>query len=332
MRVLITGGAGFIGSHLAESLIDSGHEVVVLDDLSTGNLANVRKLEHYSRFQVIVNSIFNQAVLTKLVNQCDVIVHLAAAVGVRLVVDQPVRTIETNVRGTEAVLAAAAERRRKILIASTSEVYGLSTQIPFREDSPLAIGAPSSIRWGYACSKAMDEFLAMSYHQEFGLPVIITRFFNTVGPRQSSRYGMVLPTFIKQALADEPITIYGTGDQTRCFCDVSDVVTALKALLQHPDSVGEVFNIGTPDEISIRDLAELVKETCHSQSEIVTIPYVDAYPAGYADMPRRVPDLTKINHLIGYQPTISLQETIRRIIVDHRTSFRCRTRTALVSA
>ena len=260
MRVLITGGAGFVGSHLADAYLKRGDEVLVIDDLSTGTIDNIQHLKSNPKFQYTIDSVHNQPVTAELVDQSDIVVHLAAAVGVKLIVESPVRTIETNVRGTEVVLALANKKQKRVLIASTSEVYGLSADVPFREDGNLVMGATTKGRWSYACSKAIDEFLALAYWREKKLPATVVRLFNTVGPRQTGRYGMVIPTFVKQALAGRPITVYGDGKQTRCFGYVGDVVGALIKLMDHPDSVGQVFNIGSTEEISISQLAEKVKE------------------------------------------------------------------------
>lgn len=318
MRVLITGGAGFIGSHLADAYIARGDEVFALDDLSTGSFENVRHIWAHPRFHLCNGSVEDADSLRELVADTDVIVHLAAAVGVRLVVEQPVRTIETNVRGTEVVLAAAAEYGRKVLIASTSEVYGLSHRVPFREDDPIVLGATTTARWGYACSKALDEFLALGYCRERNVPVIVTRFFNTVGPRQAGRYGMVLPTFVRQALSGRPITVHGDGSQTRCFCDVADVVGAIIRLMEHPRAVGGVFNVGSDEEVSIAELADLVRDIVKSDSEIVYVPYEDAFSDGFEDIPRRVPDLTKIRNLIDYRTTRTLSQIVRRVVTAQR--------------
>ena len=314
MNVLITGGAGFIGSHLADHLLGNGHRVAVLDDLSTGTLENIDHLASNPDFTPVVASIFDETELAKQVDRCDVVVHLAAAVGVRLIIDAPVHTIETNVRGTEIVLRHAGRNRKRVLVASTSEVYGKRTSVPFTEDSDLLIGPPHHNRWAYACSKAIDEFLGLAYWKEQQLPVVIVRLFNTVGPRQTGRYGMVLPTFVRQALADEPLTVFGDGSQTRSFVDVGDVVRALAGLLEHPRAVGEVFNVGNPEETSIHALAELVKEISGSASAIVTVPYDEAYESGFEDMPRRVPDITKIRTLIGWNPTLTLPEIVERVV------------------
>ena len=318
MRALITGGAGFIGSHLADALLADGHTVFVLDDLSTGSFENIAHLKGRPGFQYTIDTVTNEPVLAELIDQCDTIYHLAAAVGVRLIVEAPVRTIETNVHGTEVVLKQAAKKGKLVLIASTSEVYGKSTDVPFREDGDLALGATIRHRWAYACSKALDEFLALAYWKERKLPVVIVRLFNTVGPRQTGRYGMVVPTFVQQALAGEPITVFGDGTQARCFTYVSDVVSALVSLPQEPRAVGGVFNIGNTEEVSIFQLAERVKALTGSSSPIVTVPYDQAYEAGFEDMPRRVPDLSKIAALIGYQPRVGLDETLRRVIEFYR--------------
>jgi len=314
MNVLITGGAGFIGSHLADHLLGNGHRVAVLDDLSTGTLENIDHLASNPDFTAVVGSIFDETELAKQVDRCDVVVHLAAAVGVRLIIDAPVRTIETNVRGTEIVLRHAGRDKKRVLVASTSEVYGKRTSVPFTEDSDLLIGPPHHNRWAYACSKAIDEFLGLAYWKEQQLPVVIVRLFNTVGPRQTGRYGMVLPTFVRQALAGEPLTVFGDGSQTRSFVDVGDVVRALAGLLEQPRAVGEVFNVGNPEETSIHALAELVKQISGSASAIVTVPYDEAYESGFEDMPRRVPDITKIRTLIGWHPTLTLPEIVERIV------------------
>lgn len=317
MRVLITGGAGFIGSHLADAYLQRGDDVLVIDDLSTGTIENIRHLKDHPRFHYTIDSVHNQPVTAELVDQSDVIFHLAAAVGVKLIVESPVRTIETNVRGTEVVLALANKKQKKVLIASTSEVYGLSTDVPFREDGNLVMGATTKGRWSYACSKAIDEFLALAYWREKKLPTIIVRLFNTVGPRQTGRYGMVIPTFVRQALAGRPITVYGNGKQTRCFGYVGDVTGALVKLMDHPESVGQVFNIGSSEEISILQLAEKVKELTESKSEIVFVPYDEAYEEGFEDMPRRVPDISKIKQLVGFNPDMPLDGILQSVINFH---------------
>ncbi len=318
MKTLITGGAGFIGSHLAQALLDAGHDVFVLDDLSTGSIDNIEPLKTHSRFDYAIDTITNQPLLAEHIDRCDVVFHLAAAVGVQLIIDAPVRTIETNVGGTEVVLKHAAKKRKLVVIASTSEVYGKSTAIPFREDADLVLGSTRQHRWAYACSKAIDEFLALAYWKERRLPVIILRLFNTVGPRQTGRYGMVIPTFVRQALAGDPITVFGTGTQTRSFGYVGDVVRGMMALVDEPRAVGDVFNLGNSGEITIRELAELVKTMAKSDSEIVTIPYAEAYERGFEDMPRRVPDLTKIKHLVGYEPRVQLPDILTGVIEHHR--------------
>jgi UDP-glucose 4-epimerase len=319
MRVLITGGAGFIGSHLAEALLGAGHQVTVIDDLSTGSFDNIAHLKGQAGFRYTIDTIMNEPVLAELVDQCDAVYHLAAAVGVRLIVEAPVRTLETNVHGTEVVLKAAAKKQRIVVVASTSEVYGKSDAVPFREDGDIALGPTVKHRWAYACSKALDEFLALAYWKEKRLPVIIVRFFNTVGPRQTGRYGMVVPNFVRQALAGEPITVFGDGTQTRCFTYVGDVVGALTAVVTRAQAYGNVYNVGNTEEISITGLAERVKALTGSASPIVTIPYDQAYESGFEDMPRRVPDLTKIRELIGYQPRVSLDEILRLVIDYQRT-------------
>lgn len=318
MRALITGGAGFIGSHLAEALLARGDEVTIIDDLSTGRFENIAHLQHHPRFRFAIETITNQTVMDRLVSECDLIFHLAAAVGVELIVSRPVHVIETNIMGTEAVLRTANRYRRKVLLASTSEIYGKSEEVPFREDADRVLGPTTRSRWSYACSKAVDEFLALAYWKEKNLPVVIFRLFNTVGPRQTGRYGMVVPRFVQQALRGEPITVYGDGKQSRCFTDVEDVVRAIIALAEHPGAVGEVFNIGSTEEITIEDLAWKVKRLTESPSPIVYIPYDQAYEAGFEDMRRRVPDLTKIRNLIGYEPRVPLDETLRRIIAWFR--------------
>jgi nucleoside-diphosphate-sugar epimerase len=318
LRVLITGGAGFIGSHLADAYLQRGDEVLVIDDLSTGTIDNIQHLKSNPKFHYTIDSVHNQPVTAELVDQCDVVFHLAAAVGVKLIVESPVRTIETNVRGTEVVLALANKKQKRVLVASTSEVYGLSADVPFKEDGNLVMGATTKGRWSYACSKAIDEFLALAYWREKKLPTTIVRLFNTVGPRQTGRYGMVIPTFVKQALAGRPITVYGDGKQTRCFGYVGDVVGALIKLMDTTDSIGQVFNIGSTEEISILQLAEKVKELTQSTSEIVFVPYDDAYEEGFEDMPRRVPDITKINQLVGFKAEMTLDGILETVIGFHR--------------
>ncbi len=319
MRALITGGAGFIGSHLADALLAAGHQVTVIDDLSTGSFDNIAHLKGKPGFAYTIDTVMNEPVLAELIDQCDVVYHLAAAVGVRLIVESPVRTIETNVHGTEVVLTHAAKKQRTVVIASTSEVYGKSEAVPFREDGDIALGPTVKHRWAYACSKALDEFLALAYWKEKRLPVIIVRFFNTVGPRQTGRYGMVVPNFVRQALAGEPITVFGDGTQSRCFTYVGDVVGALIAIVGRREALGNVYNLGSTEEISMRGLAERVKAITGSQSPIVTVPYDQAYESGFEDMPRRVPDIGKIHALIGFQPKVSLDEILRLVIEHFRT-------------
>jgi UDP-glucose 4-epimerase len=318
MRILITGGAGFIGSHLAERFLKDGHQVSVIDDLSTGSFDNIFRLKLNPRFTYAIDTVFNRSLVGELVDCCDIVYHLAAAVGVRLVVDSPVRTIETNVHGTEVVLGAVAKKNRRIVVASTSEVYGKSADVPFREDADLVIGPTTINRWSYACSKALDEFLALAYWREKGVPATVVRLFNTVGPRQTSQYGMVLPTFVRQALLGEPITIFGSGDQTRCFGYVGDVVEALVRIAQSDRVVGEVINIGNDEEISISTLATLVKSTTESASPIRRVPYDTAYGSGFEDMPRRVPSLAKVRRLLGYRPTTPVQSIIDEVVAEWR--------------
>ncbi|HEX2834618.1 MAG TPA: GDP-mannose 4,6-dehydratase [Thermoanaerobaculia bacterium] len=317
MRVLITGGAGFIGSHLSDAYLNRGVEVFILDDLSTGSINNIEHIKRHPKFHYTIDSVQNYPVVAELVDQCDVVFHLAAAVGVKLIVESPVRTIETNIRGTEVLLNAANKKKKKVLIASTSEVYGLSDQVPFREDGNLVMGATTKGRWSYACSKAIDEFLALAYWHEKKLPAIVVRLFNTVGPRQTGQYGMVIPTLVKQALAGRPLTVYGTGDQTRCFAYVGDVVGALVKLMDREEAVGEVFNIGSSEEVSITQLAQRIRDITGSESEIVYIPYNEAYEAGFEDMPRRVPDTGKINKLVGFEAETTLDTIIREVVAYH---------------
>lgn len=313
MRFLITGGAGFIGSHLAERLLARGDEVFVLDNLSTGSIENIRHLKKYDTFHYFLEGIENRQLLAELVDESDVVVHLAAAVGVRLIVESPVRTIATNVEGTQVVLDLASKKRKLVVVASTSEVYGKSRELPFREDADLVLGPTTKGRWSYAASKALDEFLALSYWKERKLPVIVCRFFNTVGPRQTGRYGMVLPNFVSQALAGKPILVFGSGEQSRCFCDVSDTVEALLRLVATETAVGEVVNIGTNREISIVGLAHLVKERTKSASAIQFVPYEQAYEPGFEDMARRVPSLEKLERLTGFRPETPLEAIVDRV-------------------
>ncbi len=318
MKAFLTGGAGFIGSHLAERLLDRGHEVLVLDNLSTGSIDNISHLKSSPRFSYVVDSVTNEPLLAEMIDRCDVVFHLAAAVGVKLIVEQPVHTIETNVHGTEVVLKHAAKKRKLVVIASTSEVYGKSVDVPFRESADLVLGPSEKHRWAYACSKLIDEFLALAYWKEKKLPVVIVRLFNTVGPRQTGQYGMVLPTFVRQALAGEPITVFGDGTQSRSFTYVGDVVDALVALALEPRAIGQVFNVGNRGEISIRELAERVKAMTGSRSPIHFVPYDEAYEAGFEDMPRRVPDISKLAQLIGYEPKIDLDDILSRVIAHMR--------------
>jgi len=320
MKALITGGAGFVGSHLAEALVARGDEVFVLDNLSTGSIENIEHLKGHPRFHYTIESIMNEPVTAELVDRVEVVFHLAAAVGVRLIVESPVNTIETNVHGTEMVLKLANKKKKKVVVASTSEVYGKSGIVPFREDADLVLGPTSKGRWSYACSKAIDEFLALAYHKEKRLPVVLVRLFNTVGPRQTGRYGMVIPSFVKQALQGRPLTVFGDGTQSRCFTYVSDVVEQLVALAEEPRAVGEVFNVGNDrEEITIGDLARRVKARTGAKSEVVLVPYDQAYEEGFEDMQRRVPDLAKLRALTGYVPKVQLDEILDRVIA-HFTS------------
>jgi UDP-glucose 4-epimerase len=314
MRVLITGGAGFIGSHLADAYLARGDEVHILDDLSTGSIYNIDALKDRPGFYYTIDRVQNAAVTAELVDRVDVVLHLAAAVGVRLIVESPVKTIENNLASTEIVLEAAAKKGKRVLFTSTSEVYGLSADIPFREDGRLVLGATTKGRWSYACAKAMDEFLALAFYRERNLPVTIVRLFNTVGPRQTGHYGMVIPTLVRQALTNQPITVYGDGTQTRCFGFVKDVVGALVKLVDHPDAVGEIYNVGSTHEISILDMAKRIRELTECRSEIVFVPYNEAYEPGFEDMPRRVPDTSKIRALIGYDPTTTIDEILESVI------------------
>ncbi len=314
MHVLITGGAGFVGSHLSDALLAAGHRVHVIDDLSTGSINNIAHLKDHPGFTYTIDTVDNEAMLAEHVDRADVIFHLAAAVGVKKIVEEPVATIETNVHGTEVVLRQANKKKKLVVIASTSEVYGKSTAVPFNEEQDLVMGPTHKHRWAYACSKAIDEFLALAYHKEKRLPVIIVRLFNTVGPRQSGQYGMVIPNFVRQALHGRPITVHGDGTQSRSFTYVGDVVRALIALAEEPRAIGQVFNIGNGEEITINALAEKVKTMAGSGSEIVRIPYEQAYESGFEDMPRRVPDITKIRTLVGYEPRVGLDQILTEVI------------------
>jgi UDP-glucose 4-epimerase len=318
LKALITGGAGFIGSHLAEYLLGQGDEVWVIDDLSTGRLKNVAHLRANPRFKLAVETILNEAVMDRLVSECDVIYHLAAAVGVELIIKSPVETIERNILGTDVVLRLASRYLRKVLITSTSEIYGKSDAVPFNEEDDRVLGPTTKSRWSYSCSKGIDEFLALAYHKEKRLETVIMRLFNTVGPRQTGRYGMVIPRLVRQALAGEPLTVYGDGRQVRCFTFVEDVVAAAVKLMQNPQAVGQVFNIGNDKGITINELANKIKEFSGSTSEIVYIPYDQAYEEGFEDMRVRVPDLTKAKRIIGYEPKVQLDEILKRVIEHFR--------------
>ncbi|MBT3200973.1 MAG: NAD-dependent epimerase/dehydratase family protein [Phycisphaerales bacterium] len=319
MNVLITGGAGFIGSHLSEALLAAGHSVTVVDDLSTGSLDNLAGVIENPNFRFVRETVCNVSTMTSLIDRCDLIYHLAAAVGVQLIVDRPVHTIETNIHGSEVVLELANKFGRKILVASTSEVYGKNTKVPFNEDDDTTLGSTRFTRWSYACSKMIDEFLALAYHQESGLETIVCRFFNTVGPRQTGVYGMVVPRFVQRALRGETIEIYGTGDQSRCFCNVSDVVGALVKLVDCPGAVGEVINVGTTESITIDGLADKIIEMTGSTSGKTSLSYEEAYGRPFDDMLVRMPDLGKVNGLIGYKPTVSLEETLQQVIDFEKT-------------
>ena len=314
MHALITGGAGFIGSHLSEALLDQGHEVLVMDNLSTGSIENIAHLKGRPGFEYFIDTVENEPLLAELIDRSDVVFHFAAAVGVKLIVEQPVYTIETNVHGTEVVLKHANKKKKLVVIASTSEVYGKSEDVPFREDSDLVMGPTPKHRWAYACSKAIDEFLALAYWKERKLPVIIVRFFNTVGPRQTGQYGMVIPNFVRQALAGEPITVFGDGTQSRSFTHVADVVDALLKLVTEPRAIGQVINVGNIQEVTILQLAERVRELSGSKSTIRFIPYDEAYESGFEDMPRRVPALEKVEGLIGYSPKHGLDDILIQVI------------------
>jgi UDP-glucose 4-epimerase len=316
MRVLITGGAGFIGSHLSFRLLQMGHEVTIIDDLSTGSMENIEPFKDHDDFEYHLDTIFNRRLMAELVDTADLVFHLAAAVGVRRIVDMPVRTIETNVRGSEVVFEMAAKKGKRLLITSTSEVYGKSTKLPFSETDDLVFGSTYNCRWSYACSKAIDEFLALAYHREHRLPVTIVRLFNTTGPRQTGRYGMVLPTFVRQALANEPLTVFGSGQQARCFGHISDVIEGLVACAMSDKTVGEIFNLGNTTEVSILSLAEKIIAFTGSSSKIAYVPYEEAYGPGFEDMERRIPDISKANAWFGYAPTRSLDDIIRDVTDD----------------
>ncbi|MGD2158670.1 MAG: GDP-mannose 4,6-dehydratase [Anaerolineales bacterium] len=320
-KILVTGGAGFIGSHLCERLIQEGHNVVAIDNLSTGRIDNIAHLRSRPKFQFVRETITNLQVLDRLTSQADLVIHLAAAVGVKLIVEDPVHTIQTNIMGTDAVLTTANRYGCKVLLASTSEVYGKGVKVPFSEQDDRLMGSTTHSRWAYATSKAVDEFLGQAYHRQFGLPVVIMRLFNTVGPRQTGRYGMVVPRFVRQALRGDPLTVYGDGQQSRCFADVTDVIWAVDELAQHPQAVGQVFNIGSTEEITILELADRIIDLTGSNSEIQFIHYEDAYAPGFEDMRRRVPSIDKIAELIGYQPKINLDDTLQRVIAYEKNSI-----------
>jgi UDP-glucose 4-epimerase len=318
---LITGGAGFVGSHLAEHLLSLGDEVLSVDDLSTGSIENLDHLKGRPGFQHRTGNVMDVSAMAEHVDRCDAIVHLAAAVGVRLIVESPVRTIETNIRGTEIILGLAAKKKKLVLIPSTSEVYGKSAKVPFCEDDDLVMGPTTKGRWSYACSKAIDEFLALAYWKEKQLPVIVVRLFNTVGPRQTGRYGMVLPNFVRQALSGKPLTVFGTGKQSRCFGYVGDVVAGLGQLLRAPEAVGQVFNIGSNEEVTIEELAQRVIRLTASKSQVTYVPYDQAYEEGFEDMLRRVPSLEKVGKLIGYRPRTTLDQIIERVVAFERAQL-----------
>jgi len=313
-KILVTGGAGFIGSHLCELLVHNGHTVVAIDNLSTGRLDNIAHLLPMPGFLFVRETITNSLVLDRLTSEADIIIHLAAVVGVKLIVEDPVNTIVTNIMGTEAVLTTANRYGCKVMLASTSEVYGKGSKVPFNEEDDCVMGPTSHSRWAYATSKAIDEFLGLAYYRQFGLPVVVMRFFNTVGPRQTGRYGMVIPRFVRQALLNEPITIYGDGEQSRCFADVADIIDAIYKLSSNPAAVGQVFNIGSTEEVNIRELAEMVIAATGSQSKVIYVPYEEAYAPGFEDMRRRVPDLAKVHQLIGYEAHFTLEATLKRVI------------------
>jgi UDP-glucose 4-epimerase len=319
MKYLVTGGAGFIGSHLCERLLDDGHEILVLDDLSTGRHENVAQAESNERFRFMLGSVNDADLVTECIRQCDAVFHLASAVGVRLIIDQPVRTIETIVGGTDTVLRASARYRKPVLITSSSELYGKSERVPFREDDDRVLGPTTQRRWSYACAKALDEFLALAHWHEHRLPVVIARLFNAVGPRQTGQYGMVLPRFVAQGLAGEAITVYGDGKQTRCFCHVRDIAAALPKLLDLPKARGQIYNLGSDEEVTILDVAERVKRITGDRSKILLVAYEEAYVEGFEDMRRRVPNLTKISEAIGFRPTCTLDDILADIIEDTRS-------------
>lgn len=313
-RALLTGGAGFIGSHLAEKLLQNRWEVEVIDNLSTGSIENISHLKEHKRFSYVVEDIFNKPLLAELIDSADVVFHLAAAVGVKLIVRDPVKTMETNIKGTELVLELASRKLKKVLIASSSEVYGKSEKERFSEEDDLVLGPTSKTRWCYAVTKLLDEFLAKAYFKQYSLPVVVVRLFNVVGPRQTGRYGMVIPTFVEQALRGKAITVYGDGQQTRSFMWVGDAVEAMLGLIRHPQAVGEVFNVGHPEPVTIHELALKIKKLTSSPSEIVFIPYDEAYEVGFEDMRKRVPDISKLRKLTGFEPKLNLEATLLKII------------------
>ncbi len=318
MKALVTGGAGFIGSHLVEALLKRGDSVKVVDDLSTGRFENIAHLEGHPKFDYVIDTILDQRVVADQMDGIDVVFHLAAAVGVAYIIDNPLKSLETNIRGTEIVLQQANEAKKKVMIFSTSEIYGKANHQPCKEEDDRVLGSTTISRWGYSSSKAIDEFLALAYHREKQLPVVIVRLFNTCGARQTGQYGMVIPRFVKQALLDHPLTVYGDGQQTRCFCDVSDVIRGVLGLIEEPAANGEVFNLGSDEETTIEDLAKRVLELTGSHSVIERIPYEKAYEEGFEDMRRRVPDLTKIRSVIGYEPQVSLAELLERVVADFK--------------
>ncbi len=322
MHVLITGGAGFIGSHLADRLIQQDHEVTLLDNLSTGRYENIAHLDGHPRLRLVVGTILNEYLVDKLVERCDLVFHLAAAVGVELIIKRPLESLMTNIRGSEVVLEMAHRYRKKVLVASTSEIYGKNSNGPLREDTDRILGSPLKSRWSYSSSKAVDEILAYVYWKEKGVPTVIVRLFNTVGPRQTGAYGMVIPRFVTQALKGEPLSVHGTGKQSRCFLHVIDAVAALIKLMEHPKAIGDVFNVGSQEEIMIEDLAKRIIALTKSSSQIVYVPYEEAYEEGFEDMPRRVPDISKIRTLIGFEPTLSLDEIIRGVAESLRPTAR----------
>jgi UDP-glucose 4-epimerase len=332
MKALITGGAGFVGSHLAEALLANGWVVEVIDDLSTGSIDNIAHIREHPGFSYVLDTVMHRSLMLELVDRADVVFHLAAAVGVRLIVEEPVRTIETNIKATELILELCAKKDKPVLLASTSEVYGKQTRTPFREEEDLLLGPTSKARWCYAASKIIDEFLAQAYFKEKGLPTIVVRLFNTIGPRQTGQYGMVVPRFVRQALLGEPITVYGDGAQRRSFTWVKDVVGAMVNLIEHPRAYGQIFNIGHTKEISVYDLAVLVKELTESSSEIVFQPYEEVYEAGFEDMPRRLPNISKIQQLIGYQPTRNLLEMLGAVIAYEKIKLEAKVKDRILAA